>query len=228
MAGVCNSHGVASSPDSATPFRENGWMIVRYARIVVYSVLAAATGYGTTRMFLAGDAAPEPMLVAAPDAWFARARPHCNAVEVETFMRHDPPGLASLDGMSYAAACYALAGKVDTAKALILRLPADDRFRAAGVVFDVGHPVADAGDDLSAAPIMELVVFFWPNHYMALYHAGASAYQLGHYARATQHLEAFGKAYTANDGWNRAAEGMLRQMRTHPQGSPQKVEDPHG
>lgn len=63
---------------------------------------------------------------------------------------------------------------------------------------------------------------------MALYHAGASAYQLGHYACATQHLEAFGKAYTANDGWDRAVEGMLQQMRAHPEGKPQRVEDPHG
>ena len=228
MAEVCNSRGVASSPDRATPFREHGRMIVRYVRIAVYSVLAAATSYVATRLFLQRDAAPVPVSVVASGSWFARARPHCNAVEVETFMRQDPPGLESLDGLSHAAACYALAGKVDTAKALISRLQTDDRYRAAGVVFDVGHPVADAGDDLSAAPIMELVVFFWPNHYMALYHAGASAYQLGHYARATQHLEAFGKAYTANDGWNRAALGMLQQMRAHPNGKPQKVEDPHG
>jgi hypothetical protein len=228
MAEVCNSRRVASSPDGATLFRENGWMIVRYARIAVYSVLAAAASYVATRLYVERGRAPEPVAVATTGSWYARARPHCNAVEVETFMRQDRPDLGTLDGVSYAAACYALAGKVDTAKVLILQLQPDDRYRAAGVVFDIGHPVADAGDDLSAAPIMELVLFFWPNHYMALYHAGASAYQLGHYARATQHLEAFRKAYTANDGWVGAADGMLRMMREHPQAKPQRVEDPHG
>lgn len=203
-------------------------MVLRFARIAVYTVLAAVSSYVVTRVYLAREA---PAVVTPPanaGTWFARARPHCNPVEVETFMRNDPPSLDALEGLSYAAACYALAGKVAAARELILRLSSDDRYRAAGVVFDVAHPVADAGDDLSAAPIMELVVEFWPNHYMALYHAGASAYQLGHYARATQHLEAFLATYTANDGWTGAASGMLTQMREHPRAQPRRVEDPHG
>lgn len=203
-------------------------MVVRIARIVVYTVLATLAGYVATRAFMAREAPVVVTLPATAGTWFVRARPHCNPVEVETFVRQDPPALTTLDGLSYAAACYALAGKIEVARELILRLSPDDRYRAAGVVFDVAHPVADAGDDLSAAPIMELVVAFWPNHYMALYHAGASAYQLGHYARATQHLEAFLKVYTANDGWTGAAGGMLTQMREHPRAQPRRVEDPHG
>ena len=65
-----------------------------------------------------------------------------------------------------------------------LELPEELRWHAAGVVFNVGHPVADAGDDLAAGPIMELVVEFWPNHYMALYHAGAARYELDDHGSA--------------------------------------------
>jgi hypothetical protein len=38
-----------------------------------------------------------------------------------------------------------------------------DRARAANIVFEVGHPVADAGDDRSAGPLMELVVDYVPD-----------------------------------------------------------------
>ncbi|HIF22582.1 MAG TPA: hypothetical protein EYQ27_11915 [Gemmatimonadetes bacterium] len=53
-----------------------------------------------------------------------------------------------------------------------------------GVVLGVGHPAADAGDDVAAGPLMELVVEFWPSHYMALYHAGAPRFEAGDTARA--------------------------------------------
>ena len=43
---------------------------------------------------------------------------------------------------------------------------------------------------------MELVVEFWPNHYMALYHAGAAAYERGEYERAEEYLLAFLEALT--------------------------------
>ena len=48
---------------------------------------------------------------------------------------------------------------------------------------------------------MELVVEFWPNNYMALYHAGASQYQLGQFERAKVNVTAFTGVYTAADGW---------------------------
>lgn len=127
-------------------------------------------------------------------------------------MQYFPPP-ADYQGRGFGAACYALAGRIDSARALILRLPGEDRFRAAGIVFEVGHPVADMGDDKAAGPIMELVVEFWPNHYMALYHAGASEYQLGQHALALQHLEAFLREYTVNDGWTSSARSMLRGIR---------------
>ena len=72
--------------------------------------------------------------------------------------------------------------------------------------------MADAGDDLSAGPIMELVVEFWPNHYMALYHAGMSRHALGQPDLARPHLESFLEHYEANDGWRRNAIRVLREI----------------
>jgi thioredoxin-like negative regulator of GroEL len=110
------------------------------------------------------------------------------------------------------AACYALAGKIDAARALISELPAGDRGRAAGIVFQVGHPVADAGDDESAGPMMELVLEFWPQNYMARYHAGMSAYILGQPGRAAAHLARFLEDYHQNDGWTRNAQTVLSRL----------------
>ncbi len=144
--------------------------------------------------------------------WFSAVKPYCNAVEVELAQRQHPAP-ETLDGQGLSAACYALGGKVDRARAVIDRLPAHDRARAAGIVFDVAHPVADAGDDRSAGPIMELVVDYWPNHYMALYHAGMSEYALGQPALARRHLKAFLSYYHENDGWTRNARGVLARLR---------------
>lgn len=204
-------------------------MIARYLRFALLSCLAGATAYALTRARMSERAGVEPVVVVTPTgtSWFERARPHCNAVEVAAWMRQDPPSRDTWDGVAWAAACLALAGKTDSARVLLQGLSPDERVPALSVVFDVGHPVADMGDDLAAAPIMELVVRFWPNHYMARYHAGASAYQLGHYARATQHLEAFLESYKANDGWTGAARGMLQRMREAPRDPPRPVEDPH-
>jgi hypothetical protein len=123
-------------------------------------------------------------------AWFARIKPFCNAVEVDVQQQHMPPP-AGHDGAGYAAACYALAGKIDKARLTIDALPAGERPHAAGIVFAVGHPVADAGDDASAGPIMRLVVEYQPDNFMALYHAGISEYMLGHLDYARTHLERF-------------------------------------
>jgi hypothetical protein len=48
-------------------------------------------------------------------SWFAQIKPFCNAVEVEVQQQHLPPPAGS-DGAGYAAACYALAGKIDRAR----------------------------------------------------------------------------------------------------------------
>jgi len=77
------------------------------------------------------------------------------------------------------------------------------------VVFNAGHPAADAGDELAAGPLMELVVEFWPNHYMALYHAGAAAYQRGERQLAQGYLTRFLANYAVEDGWRSSAVSML-------------------
>src|ERR1051325_5778157 len=139
---------------------------------------------------------------------FAAMKPYCNAGEVEIQQqRHPAPH--SLEGTGFSAACYALAGKIDSARVSIDRLPAGERPRAAGIVFEIGHPVADAGDDRSAGPIMELVLDYWPNNYMALYHAGMSEYSLGQTNVAEKHLHAFLRMYDQPDGFTGAAKAAL-------------------
>jgi tetratricopeptide (TPR) repeat protein len=159
---------------------------------------------------------PQPVLrpvetASTGDQWFQRNKPFCNAVEIETRMRQDPPA-AGKEGAGYAAACFALAGRVDQARELILALPGTERGYAAWIVFNIGHPVADAGDDRSAGPIMELVLQFWPDNYMALYHAGMSEYALGQTGQARNRLHQFLELYHQNDGWRQNAVDVLARL----------------
>ena len=151
---------------------------------------------------------PAPLPANTGDSWFDAAKGSCNSVEVGTYLRTNPAP-EGFDGAAYGAACLALAGRIDDARARILDLTPDERWSAAGVVFEAGHPAADAGDDVAAGPLMELVVEFWPNHYMALYHAGAARYQRGDVEESRDYLERFLQHYDANDGWTRSAREML-------------------
>lgn len=145
------------------------------------------------------------------EAWLTRMRPHCNAVEaVQTVLRQPPPEGA--DGAGAGAACLALGGKMDAARKRILALPEGERGRAAAVVFEAGHPVADMGDDVSAAPIMQLVLEFWPENFQALYHAGMSEYALGRPSQARPLLERFMALYHLEDGFTRAARRALQRI----------------
>ena len=147
--------------------------------------------------------------------WFNKIKPHCNAVEVNTYITRNPYPNNS-EGIGYAAGCYALAGKIKKADSLIQMLPEPDRAYAARIVFHIGHPVADAGDDESAGPIMELVLKYlpenWSEYYMALYHAGMSAYVLGEYELAKNNLTEFLRIYQRNDGWRRNSITVLQQI----------------
>src|ERR1043166_10348552 len=126
-------------------------------------------------------------------------------------MQQQSPPPKTVAGAGYQAACYALAGHIDDARRVIDKLAPDERYKATGIVFEVGHPVADAGDDRSAGPIMELVLDYWPNNYMALYHAGMSEYSLGQPELSRTHLRSFLQLYTQDDGWWRnALEGLGR------------------
>ncbi|MGH7358244.1 MAG: hypothetical protein ACREON_18935 [Gemmatimonadaceae bacterium] len=197
---------------------------------VAFSGLVLLTGWrggGAPEMALPADAppvhqpapGPAPALGSSAEEWFASMKPYCNTLEVETRHSYTPPPATS-EGAAYSAACYALAGKIVRARQIILGLSEGDRRAAASVVFQVGHPVADAGDDASAGPIMRLVVEFTPENYMALYHAGISEKMLGENDFARRHLEMFLEAYRYSDGWRASAISALRELGVEPQLSP--------
>jgi serine/threonine protein kinase len=143
--------------------------------------------------------------------WFEQIKPNCNTVEVVTAMnRIGYP--KTPQGVGYAASCYALAGRIDLADRTIQQSPPDTHRQSAAIVFDIGHPVADAGDDKSAGPIMDLVAKYWPENYMAIYHAGMSHYILGEYPQATQQLQAFLQVYQQPDSWTAKAKSALSRM----------------
>jgi serine/threonine protein kinase len=143
--------------------------------------------------------------------WFNNIKPRCNAVEATTAINASPPP-ANWEGIGYAAACYALAGKIDAADRSIGQLDPGMRAQAVNIVFEIGHPVADAGDDRSAGPIMELVLKYWPQNYMAMYHAGMSAYALGDIPLSKQRLTDFLNTYKAADGWTNNARAVMDKI----------------
>lgn len=158
-------------------------------------------------------------------SWFRMVKPNCNPVEVRQAMRDRPPpqGMA---GQGYGAACFALAGQIDKARAMLQSLGDQEAYQAAGIVFDQAHPIADRGDDIATAPIMKLVLEFWPNHYQALYHAGISEYATGDHAAAKKHLQEFLKLYTQPDGFT--ANGRRVLARLEAQLPPEAADLGHG
>jgi hypothetical protein len=158
-----------------------------------------------------GGGEPAAPFRGAAGEWFAQVKPFCNAVEVEV-RQQQLPAPATVDGAGYSAACYALAGKIDRAREVIDHLGSGDRSTAAGIVFEIGHPVADAGDDQSAGPIMRLVVSYQPENYMALYHAGMSEYILGQMDLSRTHLHRFLELYRSEDGWRGNAKEVLSRL----------------
>lgn len=179
--------------------------------------LFVLVGHGLARSRPELLVTPNTQVTTAPPAagalgWFQAMKQYCNTVEAEMALKNNPAPEGT-EGVAYTAACLALAGKIDGAREAIDALPISERARAAGVVFDVAHPIADAGDDRSAGPIMGLVVEFWPNHYMALYHAGMASYGLGYGVLAKKYLEQFLELYEQDDGWRANAEQVLRRLK---------------
>jgi hypothetical protein len=165
-------------------------------------VATATSGLLTTRQ------------VAGPQTgaqWLTDMRRFCNPVDVVTHMGRTPAP-ATDDGSMHEAACLALSGRIDSARSALLELPEDERWRGAGVVFNVGHPAADAGDETAAGPLMELVVEFRPNHHMALYHAGAARFESDDPSEARDYLQRFLVHYDGKDGWRRSATQMLAKL----------------
>jgi hypothetical protein len=205
-----------------------------------WSYVAVCTTLVARSLFVAPEIAPQvaaqpeaaaPPAQSAPPSgvttgaeWFRRMKPYCNSVEVTTVVAATPAP-ATIDGAGYHAACLALAGKIDAARRVIDIRPQHERANAAYIVFDVGHPVADAGDDRSAGPIMELVVDYVPTHYMALYHAGMAEYMLGQRDLAKKNLAAFLDIYKENDGWRSNALDVIARL-NQPAGSAEDARRP--
>jgi hypothetical protein len=199
-------------------FRLAGWGYVAICALLVAGGMRATAHAPAARPPAAAGQHAVGVVPGASDAsvWFRRVRPYCNPVEAEVVLRN-APAPATIEGQGFRAACLALAGRTDDARRVIDALPKDSRAGAAGIVFQVGHPVADAGDDRAAGPIMELVVDYQPDHYMALYHAGMAEYMLGQHALARRNLTAFLEIYRAGDGWVTNAREVLARI-DDPQG----------
>jgi hypothetical protein len=154
---------------------------------------------------------PAPFVASTNASWFDTMRPHCNPVEVATALRNNPPP-ADVVGQGYGASCWALAGRIDQAGALIDALPAAEQVTAAGIVFEVGHPVADAGDNVASEPMMDLVLRYQPENFQALYHAGMSAHDLGKADKAREQLTRFLELYRADDFFTQNARKALAEL----------------
>jgi len=164
-----------------------------------------AGGVGPTGAAVAGTAPADA------EAWFESVEPHC----IEGTGLHavaSDPAPATFEGVALEAACLALAGEIDDARARIEALEGGRRWRAAGIVFERAHPIADGGDEVAVGPVMELVVDFWPNHHQALYHAGAARYQIGDHEEARDYLARFLAEYRIEDAWARDARSMLAEI----------------
>jgi len=147
-----------------------------------------------------------------PAAWFEAIRPRCTPAEVTlaTDLNRPPPGV---EGTGYKAACFALARSIPTARALLLSLPEEtDRIRAASLVYDVGKQLAAKGYHEAAGPLMELVLEFWPNHYLALYEAGTARFAAGDFDGAQAFLGRFLDVYYGRDDLVADASRMMGDM----------------
>jgi hypothetical protein len=202
---------------------QRAWFFAGWGYVAISSAIVLKATFGYPPLSMPPIASP-PRIINTPPAqpvgsdnsgplgWFTAVRPHCNSLEVELTLQQNPPP-AGWEGTGYAASCWAVAGQIERARALVLELPESDRYSAASIIFNIGHPIADAGDDRSAGPIMQLVVEFQSNNYMALYHAGMSYYAVGQPRLAKKHLEAFLQQYDVQDGWRSNATEILDRLR---------------
>lgn len=146
------------------------------------------------------------------DGWLEATRPRCNAVEVGTSVLASPPPRGA-EGQANLAACYALAGRIELATAVLEAMPEAERRSAAGRLYALALPVAERGDPAAAAPLMELVVRFAPDVELARYHAGIGAGEAGDADRAEAHLAAFLARSPADGPHARDARRVLDDLR---------------
>jgi serine/threonine protein kinase len=196
------------------PTRSSQPLIPLLGATLLLGIGAFSIAHNSTDRSVTTNSSPTPVAISntnTANGWFNSIKPRCNAVEVMTAINSNPP-TADWEGTGYAAACYALAAKIDAADRAIGQLDPGMRAQAVNIVFEIGHPVADAGDDRSAGPIMELVLKYWPQNYMAMYHAGMSAYALGDIPLSKQRLTDFLNTYHQPDGWTNNARTVLDKI----------------
>jgi hypothetical protein len=157
---------------------------------------------------------PDPSADPPLEPWIDRIMPLCNPEDVDLFTDLDPPPDTE-EGVAQEAACFALAGGISKARALILGLPAHRRFQAVGTVYDVTMVTLATEVDPRLGPVMELVLEFWPGHYLALYHAGSARFMRGDFSRAKGYLDRFVKVYVRDDQLLAEAHWMLDAARGH-------------
>ena len=153
---------------------------------------------------------PEAPPATASD-WFDAIRANCTPAHAQLAvdLSRPPEGTVST---GYQAACFAIAADVPKARALILGLPEGDRLQAASVVFNVAQAMVERGQEMGAGPLMELVLEFWPNHYVALFEAGVTRYAEGDYTHARIYLQRFLDVYVQNDQRTQRALRMIDDM----------------
>jgi hypothetical protein len=169
----------------------------------------ALVGSGAT-MWRANQCVPELENDPAPAVWSrvaaARSDAGCTSLEVVSYLARTP-----LDA-SERVNCWARAGKVERARAELDGLRGPTRQQAIASLFELAHPIADAGDDQSAGPIMKLLVDVWPDNYMAVFHAGMAEFALGRDGEAEKYLRQFLQMYVAHDVWRHRAKGALENI----------------
>jgi hypothetical protein len=151
------------------------------------------------------------VIPATPSGWFEAIRAECTPAKVQLAvdLRRPPDGTVST---GYEAACFAIAADLAKARALILGLPEGDRLEAASVVFNVAQAMVERGQEMPAGPLMELVLEFWPNHYVALFEAGVTRYAEGDYTHARIYLQRFLDVYVQDDQRTQRAMRMIDEM----------------
>ena len=135
--------------------------------------------------------------------------PRCTPLEARLYLAHEKLPLDET------AACLAMAGAIDDARSVLRAMPAETRGGAIARIFELAHPTADAGDDRSAGPLMMLVVEFWPENYMAVFHAGMAEFALGADPVAQTYLDRFLTMYAPHDVWRDRALTALAAIAAH-------------
>lgn len=148
---------------------------------------------------------------ATPADWFASIHTKCTPANVQLAVDLSRPPEGTI-ATGYEAACFAIAADRSKARALILGLPEGTRLEAASVVFNVAQAMVERGQEMAAGPLMELVLEFWPNHYVALFEAGVTRYTEGDYTHARIYLQRFLDVYVQDDQRSQRAMRMIDEM----------------